>query len=211
MQKNNIIIVDDHALFRSGLITLLSDLDEIGTIYEAANGKVFLDTIDGLVIDIVLMDISMPEMDGVEATIRSLEKQPDLKIIALSMFSDEEYYFKMINAGVKGFLIKDSTIDEVREAIRIVAKGGNYFSQEILYKLIKNGSELIKSDETLSQREAEILTLICQGFSNQEIADKLFLSKRTIDKHRANILDKTQCRNTASLVVYAIKWGLVKL
>ena len=211
MQKNNIIIVDDHALFRSGLITLLSDLEETGNIHEASNGKIFLDMIDTMDIDIVLMDISMPEMDGVEATIKSLEKQPDLNIIALSMFSDEEYYFKMINAGVKGFLIKDSTIDEVREAIRIVAKGGNYFSQEILYKLIKNGPELIKSDETLSEREIEILTLICQGFSNQEIAEKLFLSKRTIDKHRANILDKTQCRNTASLVVYAIKWDLVKL
>jgi len=211
MQKNNIIIVDDHALFRIGLITLLSDLEEIGTIYEASNGKIYLNMIDDIDVDIVLMDISMPEMDGIEATMKSLIKQPDLKIIALSMFSDEEYYFKMINAGVKGFLIKDSTIDEVREAIRIVAKGGNYFSQEILYKMIKNGSELSKAEETLSERETEILSLICQGFSNQEIAEKLFLSKRTIDKHRANILDKTNCHNTASLVVYAIKWGLVEL
>jgi len=211
MKKNNIIIVDDHALFRSGLITLLSDLEETGSIYEASNGKIYLNMIDDINIDIVLMDISMPEMDGIEATIKSLIKQPDLKIIALSMFSDEEYYFKMINAGVKGFLIKDSTIDEVRAAIRIVAKGGNYFSQEILYKMIKNGSELSKAEETLSERETEILSLICQGFSNQEISEKLFLSKRTIDKHRANILDKTNCHNTASLVVYAIKWGLVEL
>jgi len=127
------------------------------------------------------------------------------------MYSEEEYYFKMINAGVKGFLIKDSTINEVREAIRIVANGGNYFSQEILYKLIKKGPELNKNDETLSERETEILTLICRGESNQEIADKLFLSKRTVDKHRANILDKTNCRNTACLVVYALKWDLVKL
>jgi len=211
MQKNNIIIVDDHALFRSGLITLLSDLEEIGTIYEASNGKIYLNMIDDISVDIVLMDISMPEMDGIEATIKSLIKQPDLKIIALSMYSDEEYYFKMINAGVKGFLIKDSTIDKVREAIRVVAKGGNYFSQEILYKMIKNGSELSKAEEALSERETEILSFICQGFSNQEIAEKLFLSKRTIDKHRANILDKTNCHNTASLVVYAIKWGLVEL
>jgi len=211
MQKNNIIIVDDHALFRSGLITLLSDLEEIGTIYEASNGKIYLNMIDDISVDIVLMDISMPEMDGIEATIKSLIKQPDLKIIALSMYSDEEYYFKMINAGVKGFLIKDSTIDKVREAIRVVAKGGNYFSQEILYKMIKNGSELGRTEEALSERETEILSFICQGFSNQEIAEKLFLSKRTIDKHRANILDKTNCHNTASLVVYAIKWGLVEL
>lgn len=211
MQKINIIIVDDHALFRSGLITLLSDLEEIDHVYEASNGKVFLEMIDKIDVDLVLMDINMPEIDGVEATIRSLEKQPELKIIALSMYSEEEYYFKMINAGVKGFLIKDSTINEVREAIRIVANGGNYFSQEILYKLIKKGPELNKNDETLSERETEILTLICRGESNQEIADKLFLSKRTVDKHRANILDKTNCRNTACLVVYALKWDLVKL
>jgi DNA-binding NarL/FixJ family response regulator len=211
MQKNNIIVVDDHALFRSGLITLLSDLEEVGKIYEAPNGKVFLELISENDIDIALMDISMPEMDGVEATIKSLEMQPEIKIIALSMFSEEEYYFKMINAGVRGFLIKDSTIDEVREAIRVVGKGGNYFSQEILYKLIKKGPELLKVEESLSDRESEILELICQGYSNQEIADQLFLSKRTVDKHRANVLEKTSCRNTACLVVYAIKWGLVKL
>lgn len=211
MQKYNIIIVDDHSLFRSGLIILLSDLEEIGTVYEASNGKIFLEMIDKIDVDIVLMDISMPEMDGVEASLKSLEKHPELKIIALSMFSDKEYYFKMINSGVKGFLIKDSTIDEVREAILVVAKGGNYFSQEVLCLLIKNGAELAKIEEALSERESEILCLICKGLSNQEIADKLFLSKRTVDKHRANILDKTHCRNTASLVVYAIKWGLVNL
>ncbi len=211
MQKNNIIVVDDHALFRSGLITLLSDLEEVGNIYEAPNGKVFLQMINENDIDIALMDISMPEMDGVEATIKSLQLQPEIKIIALSMFSEEEYYFKMINAGVKGFLIKDSTIDEVHEAIRVVGKGGNYFSQEILYRLIKKGSEFQKVEESLSDRESEILEFICQGHSNQEIADQLFLSKRTVDKHRANILEKTTCKNTACLVVYAIKWGLVKL
>ncbi len=211
MKKINIIIVDDHALFRSGLITLLSDVEEIGNIYEASNGKIFLEMLDEFEIDMALMDISMPEMDGVEATIKSLKKQEDLKIIALSMFSEEEYYFKMVHAGVRGFLIKDSTINEVQEAIRIVNKGGNYFSQEILYKLIKNGHELKKAEESLSEREIEILTLVCQGFSNQEIADQLFLSKRTVDKHRGNILTKTNCRNTASLVVYAIKWDLINL
>ncbi len=211
MQKNNIIVVDDHALFRSGLITLLSDLDEVENIYEAPNGKVFLQMINENDIDLALMDISMPEMGGVEATVKSIQMQPEIKIIALSMFSEEEYYFKMINAGVKGFLIKDSTIDEVHEAIRVVGKGGNYFSQEILYKLIKKGTEFQKVEESLSDRESEILEQICQGFSNQEIADQLFLSKRTVDKHRANILEKTNCRNTACLVVYAIKWSLVKL
>ena len=205
------MIVDDHALFRSGLITLLSELNEVNNIYEASNGKVFLEMIDSIGIDIVLMDINMPEIDGVEATIKSLEKQPDLKIIALSMYSEEEYYFKMINAGARGFLIKDSTLNEVREALRIVGNGGNYFSQEILFKLIKTGPELTKTEEVLSERELEILTLICKGFSNQEMADKLYLSKRTIDKHRSNILNKTNCRNTASLVVYAIKWELVRL
>jgi DNA-binding NarL/FixJ family response regulator len=156
----------------------------------------------------------MPVMDGIEATKRAILSNPNLKIIALSMFGDEAYYYKMIDAGVKGFLLKNSEISEVTEAIEAVLDGDNYFSKELLYNVVKNlrASGMFADNKIdLSEREVEILELICQGFSNQEIGEKLFISKRTVDKHRANILTKTNSRNSAQLVMNAIKnkWILV--
>ena len=210
MKGYNIILVDDHALFRSGLHLLLDNLHTINNIYEASNGIEFLSTIGKYSVDIVLMDIDMPKMDGVEATKKALEKYPELKIIALSMYGDEEYYYKMINAGVKGFLLKDSEISEVKNAIQSVGEGTNYFSPEILYNLVKNINTVKTRSGILSERESEVLYHICKGLSNHEIADVLNVSKRTIDKHRENILSKTQSKNTASLIMYAIKNKLVK-
>ncbi len=210
MDVYDIILVDDHALFRSGLRLLLENLDVVNTIYEASDGVEFLDNIDQDSVDIVLMDIDMPRMDGVEATKKALGKYPELKIIALSMYGDEGYYYKMINAGVKGFLLKESNISEVENAIKAVGEGGNYFSPDILYNLVKHIDEVKDSPDILSVRESEVLYHICKGLSNQEIADVLCVSKRTIDKHRENILSKTQSRNTASLIMYAIKNKLIK-
>jgi len=210
MKGYNIILVDDHALFRSGLHLLLDNLDMVNNIYEASNGIEFLSTIGKHSVDIVLMDIDMPKMDGVEATKKALVEYPGLKIIALSMYGDEEYYYKMINAGVKGFLLKDSDINEVKNAIQSVGEGTNYFSPEILYNLVKNINAIKTRSGILSERESEVLYHICKGLSNHEIADVLNVSKRTIDKHRENILSKTQSKNTASLIMYAIKNKLVK-
>ncbi|MCD4746028.1 MAG: response regulator transcription factor [Bacteroidales bacterium] len=210
MKGYNIILVDDHALFRSGLHLLLDNLDMVNNIYEASNGIEFLNNISKHSVDIVLMDINMPKMDGVEATKKALVKYPELKIIALSMYGDEEYYYKMINAGVKGFLLKDSDINEVKNAIQSVGDGTNYFSPEILYNLVKNINTVKIRSGILSERESEVLYHICKGLSNHEIADVLNVSKRTIDKHRENILSKTQSKNTASLIMYAIKNKLVK-
>ena len=210
MAKIRLLIVDDHALFRSGLHLLLDNLDMVNNIYEASNGIEFLSTVGKHSVDIVLMDIDMPKMDGVEATKKALEKYPELKIIALSMYGDEEYYYKMINAGVKGFLLKDSNINEVKNAIQSVGEGTNYFSPEILYNLVKNIDTVKTRSGILSERESEVLYHICKGLSNHEIADVLNVSKRTIDKHRENILSKTQSKNTASLIMYALKNKLVK-
>jgi DNA-binding NarL/FixJ family response regulator len=130
------------------------------------------------------------------------------------MFGEQDYYFKMVDAGVKGFLLKNSDFSEVRMALETVMEGGNYFSRELLMNLVnslKNSPEEMTPDSPLSDREREIILLICKGMSTQEIADSLCLSKRTVDSHRANILLKTGCRNTASLVVYAIKEKLVEL
>jgi DNA-binding NarL/FixJ family response regulator len=137
-----------------------------------------------------------------------------MKVIALTMFDDYEYYYQMIEAGAKGFLLKNSEMDEVLRAIEEVAGGENYFSKELLLEIVQNMSDLKasqKKPDNLSEREIEILHLICTGYSNQEIADRLFLSKRTVDKHRANILEKTGSKNTASMVMYAIKNKIIQI
>lgn len=129
------------------------------------------------------------------------------------MHGEQDYYFRMVSIGVKGFLIKNSDIEEVIAAINVVHSGGSFFSQELMLSLVSSlkSSSDESLDQGLSLRETEILLLICQGLSNQEISEQLFISKRTVDKHRANILEKTGCRNTANLVVYAIKHNLVEI
>jgi len=209
----NIMIVDDHALFRHGLKLILNSQSDFKVVSEASNGIEFLRNIEIVPVDVVLLDIAMPEMNGIEAAEIALKKFPDLKIIALSMYRDEDYYNKMLEKGVSGFLLKESGIDEVFTAIRSVIDGKSYFSQELLLNLIRNISNVTNKPKinNLSERELEIVTLICQGLSNQEIAEKLFLGKRTVEKHRANILIKTDTKNTASLVMYAIRNGIVEI
>lgn len=207
-------MVDDHNLFLNGLKLLLSSMPEFIIVGQASNGREFLNTYRALNPDVVLMDIAMPEMDGIQASRMALEADPELKIVTLSMYGDQEYYSKMLECGVRGFLLKDSDIHEVKTAIHAVAEGGNYFSHQLLRNLIlakKDQENGIIDEEHLSDRELEVLVEICQGLSNSEIADKLFISKRTVEKHRANILLKSGCKNTASLVVYAIRNHLIEI
>jgi DNA-binding NarL/FixJ family response regulator len=213
MEKIRIIITDDHQLFRNGLKILLNAYPEFEVVGEASNGEEFLKILKNTKADIVLMDIDMPEMDGIEATRKGLKISPEINVIALSMYGEEEYYYKMVDAGSKGFLLKDSDISEVKEAIITVKKGGNYFSQELLYHVIQKikHREHESKSANLSKRETEILFKICEGFSNQEIADSLFISKRTVDKHRANLLGKTNSKNTASLILFAIRNKLIEI
>jgi DNA-binding NarL/FixJ family response regulator len=204
MRNIRIAVVDDHKLFREGLVSLLSKSNNhFQVIWQAGNGLEFLQKAAVDFPDVVLMDISMPEMDGIEATSAAIARFPEIKIIALSMYGEREYYLKMIQAGVKGFLQKDSDIDEVIRVITRVHQGENCFSQEMLYTLVTQRP--VFKDEILSDREIQIVELICYGLSASEIAVKLFLSKRTVEKHRANILDKTNCKNTAQLVAWAMK------
>jgi DNA-binding NarL/FixJ family response regulator len=213
MEKIRIIITDDHQLFRNGLKILLDSFPEFEVTGEASNGEEFLKLIKTTQADVALMDINMPEMDGIEATRKALKINPDLNIIALSMYGEEEYYYKMVDAGAKGFILKDSDIKEVKEAIQTVVKGGSYFSQELLYQVIQKIKHRESESKTanLSKREKEVLLKICEGLSNQEIADTLFISKRTVDKHRANLLGKTNSKNTASLILFAIRNKLIEI
>jgi DNA-binding NarL/FixJ family response regulator len=213
MEKIRIIIVDDHQLFRNGLKILLDSFPEFEVAGEASNGEEFLKLIKTVKADVALMDINMPQLDGIDATRRGLKLCPELNIIALSMYGEEEYYYKMVDAGAKGFLLKDSDIAEVKEAINTVIKGGSFFSQELLYYVIQKIKHREHESKTanLSKREKEILLKICDGLSNQEIAETLFISKRTVDKHRANLLGKTNSKNTASLILFAIRNKLIEI
>jgi len=192
---------------------LLDNLSFVKEVREASNGQDFLEQLDAGLPDLVFIDVDMPVMNGIEATRRALQLFPDLNIIALSMYGDEEYYMKMIHAGVKGYILKNSGMQEVEAAIRALVSGKVYFSQEILTLMIDNINRKKSPDKKggLSEREREILSHICEGLSNQEIAKMLCLSKRTVDKHRENLLLKTQARNTAGLVIFAIRNGIYKL
>lgn len=215
VKKPNIIIVDDHMIFRQGLIALVSGQNIACVIGEASNGKEYLELLVNLKPDLVLMDIDMPHMNGVEATEKSLEMLPDLKIIAFTMFSDEDYYYKMIDLGVRGFILKSSGIQELQNAIHQVMSGESYFSNELLRKIInrlgRKNKENTSENIALTDRELEILQHICLGLNNDEIAQKLFISTKTVKRHRANLLEKTECKNTPSLILYAIKNKIVTL
>lgn len=209
-----IALVDDHTLFRTGLAGLLSQHDGFEVVADVGSGEEFLAMLPSLDVDVVFMDISMPGMDGAETTRRALAERPYLRIVTLSMYGDEHYYTRMMESGASGFLLKDSDIEEVYSAVEVTMAGDSYFSSALLGTLTRNMSMLAvdePDEDQLSNREVEILVEVCRGLSNQEIADKLFISKRTVDKHRANIMEKTGCKNTANLVVYAIKNHLVDL
>lgn len=209
-----IALVDDHTLFRTGLAGLLAQHDGFEVVADVGSGEEFLAMLPSLDVDVVFMDISMPGIDGAETTRRALAERPELRIVTLSMYGDEHYYTRMMESGASGFLLKDSDIEEVYNAVEVTMAGDSYFSSALLGTLTRNMSMLAvdeSDDDALSNREVEILVEVCRGLSNQEIADKLFISKRTVDKHRANIMEKTGCKNTANLVVYAIKNHLVDL
>lgn len=213
MKKLSVILVDDHQLFREGLHLILMKFPFIGIVHEASGGNEFLALLKTIQPDIVFMDVNMPGMTGIEATLKAIEIYPDIKIIALSMYGDEDYYTRMIEAGARGFIVKNAGVNELESAILQVTEGKNYFSQEILASILAGITRKRQagSSSGLSDRETEVLYHICKGLSNQEIANQLYISKRTVDKHRENLLQKTNSRNTADLVMYAIKNGIVEV
>ncbi len=203
-----IALVDDHTLFRNGLKGLLRTNSDYEVVGDYADGSQFIAALSELDVDIVFMDIAMPNMDGQRATTLALQQRPELKIIALTMFSEQPYAQQMIEAGVCGYINKDSDIQIVFDAVNSVMSGGKYFPQGVVELRKLND---VDDFDALSDRELAVLTAICQGLSTPQIADLLEISKRTVDTHRARILEKTGCNNTASLVAYAIKNKLVEV
>ncbi len=213
-EKLKIFIVDDHEFFRNGLKMVINRLKYAKVTGEAVNGKEFLELLPKDEPDIVLIDIQMPLMNGIDATRAALEEYPYLKIVALTMFDDEEYVQSMIDAGAKGFLLKNITKDILDQALQAIQSGKNYYSPELFEFFTKKVVREPRSDEEdiqFTRREKEILQLICDGLSNKEIADKLFISERTVVGHKSNLLAKTNCKSSVGLLSYAIKHRLVEI
>lgn len=214
--KIKLVIVEDHDMFREGLRYVLDTNPAFEIVAEASNGIEFLKILDDGLPDVVLMDIDMPVMNGIDATIQAIQKYPALNIITLSMHGDYGHYKKMIDSGAKGFVLKSAGVDQLTEAIKEVMKGNVYFSQELLMNIIlkKNANpvstELVKQLE-ISEREMDVLRLICQGNTNKQIADKLFISIKTVEGHKSKLMLKTDTNNTVSLVLFAIKNQLVEI
>lgn len=211
-----VMIADDHRLFRTGLVAVLKEMKGIKVINEAENGKELLAKLIHERPDVILMDIKMPEMDGIEATEIVIAKYPDIKVIMLTMHDDEQFITHMVDLGAHGYLLKNSDVRELELAINKVMKQGYYFNDKVaevlLTNLIGKKSKLMikeKHELSFSKREHEVLQLICEGFTNSEIAEKLFLSTRTVEGYRYKLCDKVGVKNTAGLVRFAIKNGLV--
>jgi DNA-binding NarL/FixJ family response regulator len=207
MKKPGIIIVDDHKLFRSGLKYILEESGLYQVMAEASNGAEFLDLLRDISPDLVILDINMPVMNGIEASKKAITLYPGLSILILSMHSESEYYTTLLETGVRGFVLKDADNEEFFMAIQKVLRGGTYFSQELLLNIIRKESHT--NTVKLSRREREVLELLSKGHSNQEISVFLNISQRTVERHRTILLEKTGSRNSVSLIVYAIKNKLI--
>jgi DNA-binding NarL/FixJ family response regulator len=208
----NISIVDDHELFRDGLKLVVNQIFPDALITEASNGQEYLVNIRNQMPDITLMDINMPVLNGRETTKQAIELFPDLKIVAVTMFGEENYCMQMIEAGVKGIILKKSGKYELDKAIHEVLDGGSFFSQEIMKKMaMRINRNKAGKEQYLSERELEVLVKVCNGLSNIEIGDKLFISPKTVEVHKSNIFKKTGVKNSAQLVIYAIRNGYIEI
>ncbi|MDU0369663.1 response regulator [Hymenobacter endophyticus] len=219
-----ILLTDDHAILRDGIRALLAREPDMEVVGEATNGQAMLELLAYTPTDVVLMDVNMPVLDGFAAMPALREQFPQVRVLALSMLDHENYVHRMMEAGALGYVLKNADINEITYAIRTVAAGREFLCTEIglnlLRRVVQRPAEttlgtlpVSKRPDTaveLSGRELEVLRLIAEGFTNQEIADQLFTSKRTIETHRQNIIEKTQAKNTAALIRYAMTQGLIE-
>jgi DNA-binding NarL/FixJ family response regulator len=213
-----IVIADDHAIFRDGFKVLLKKLKPHHIVFagEAGNGKELIETTALLKPHVVITDIQMPVMDGIEATRAIKEAYPGIEVIALTMFNEEHLVVDMLEAGASGYLLKNTSREELQKALTVVMGGGVYFTPESEVHLAntllqKNSPGKKVKAVKFSEREKEIMQLVCKGKTNKEIASLLYLSTRTIESHRENIYQKTETRSAVEMVIYALKHGIVEL
>jgi len=212
-----ILLVDDHPLFREGVRALLSAEPDIEVVGEAADGKQAIEFAEKLSPDIIVMDLVMPEMNGMQAAQLLHDRYPDIKILILSMYDDDEYVCQILKAGASGYVLKRAAGEDLLRAIREIENGGSSLHPTVAAKLIKDYVRRTKSKEhrdsgsALTSRESEVLKLVAEGHSSQQIADMLGLGKKTVDAHRTNIMRKLDLHDVTALVKYALKRGLINL
>jgi DNA-binding NarL/FixJ family response regulator len=208
-----IIIADDHQMFIDGIKSLLVNEKGIKLVGEALNGKEVLSLLDKEKADIVLLDVNMPEMDGIEATKQIRQRYPLVKILMLTMYNNQEFVFGLMNAGASGYILKNTGKAELLEAIKSVNEGKTFYSKEVTETILQNFTKKPEEQRVeaahLTEREKDVLKLIAQEYNTQEIAAKLFISTNTVETHRKNLLSKLQAKNIAGLVKFAIQTGLV--
>jgi two-component system response regulator NreC len=215
MAEIKVLIVDDHALFREGIRSLLKAYDDVNIVGEATQGMEAVEKAHQLAPHVVLMDIAMPVMGGLEATRRIQKETPMVKVLVLTQYQDSEYILSMIKAGAKGYISKTATAPELVSAIRTVAKGESYLypnaAATLIDEYLSQNREEKTGYERLSDREREILQLVAEGCTNQEIADKLYISVKTVLRHRTSVMEKLGFHNRTELIKYAISQGLIEV
>jgi DNA-binding NarL/FixJ family response regulator len=223
MKKIRILIADDHSVVRSGIRTVLQSSPDFSVVAEAEDGEQAVELAAKHKPEVVVMDISMPQLNGIEATARMKQIDPNIKVIILTVHSDEEYVFQILRAGASGYVLKSAGKKEIFAAIRSAVSGERFFSPGISNLIIEGFINRTKGPtpqpvargssrtQQLTKREIEVLEYIAQGYTNRKIADTLFLSVRTVNTHRTNLMQKLDIHDTARLVRYAIETGLVKL
>ena len=214
LSKTRLLIVDDHQMLLDGIRALLQDVDQFEIIAEAHHGAQALEILSTNDIDIVLTDINMPEMNGIELAQKIQTSFPNTKILALSMFSEKQTIRDMIDAGVSGYILKNTGKEELVGALTKIASGGLFFGDEVtneMMRMMTDNEKLSKKQEevTLTIREKEILKLIYKEYSNSQIANELFISERTVETHRKNIFRKTNTKSIVGLIKYAYEHQLV--
>jgi len=213
MANVKVLLVDDHEIVRDGLKTLMDSQHGLDIVAEAEDGSEAVEACQKYEIDLIIMDINMPGMDGIEATKKIKETCPDVKVLALTMSDSDVHIRKMIEAGASGYILKNAGREELKKAIQAIMNDQHYFSdkatQSVMMELVRSkGKQKGVGPSEMTDRELEVLGLIVKEYTNQEIAKKLFISVRTVDAHRRNLLQKSGARNTAGLVRYALENGL---
>lgn len=212
MAKIRIALVDDHQLVRDGLKSILLSINDVEVVGEASDGRGAIDLARNLDVDVMIMDIAMSGLNGLEATMRITEKHPDIKVLILSMYDSEEYIARSMQSGARGYLLKNSAPEEFESAIRKVAQGAIYLSPEIgdqMRRHLLNQTRSTDMLEILSTRQREILQAIAEGKSTKDIAALLSISPKTVETHRGHLMQKLNIHDVAGLVRYAIKHGLI--
>ena len=215
MKKVRILLADDHTVMRAGLRALLERQPNLEVVGEAEDGRQTVELASSYVPDVVVMDIAMPNLNGVEATRRMVSKQPTISVVILSMYSDESYVMRALEAGARAYLLKDSAVTDLIRAIEAVSQGKSFFSPKISRILVEEYVHALKqkgvadSYELLTPREREILQLLAEGKTNKEVATSLNISVYTAETHHGNILQKLNLHSSAELVLYAVRKGII--